>query len=518
MQCEPGAVLALRLHELLITSADSTHVVDLFRSRFDGDSDGLVSPEEWHCGLLALGLDCTREEADETFALTDPDRSGTLDFDELQRFLMKTVYDRVSSSLHGGTQIADPLEKLAEAALFLAVPASNTTLESSPEAAKSPPGRNTQAPKQIAAAFAPGSPRTNKPPLVWKSVGLAARLAIASRRGNPTPRRIHATVGREVAYQEAIEAGKGLKLGVGAPAVGTGNSGGAEILLHMLGSRVGPSSPPMSPPKTPSTPTCGRTPSSPTRGRTPSSLTRTSDRHARGQSSSSGVAARNVALRANEPLGRGALLRAGLIRENQPRECVGKNWSERLAHYGGLTKHGVLVLCWSMDEAALWAQSTERKQEVAQVARGKMYLLLEGHVCWYNPEDKCATVKNGFGHVLMPDGEIYTGLLRDGAFHGHGHSKLLDGTSYEGGFEYGLKHGRGTTRFTDGLVFVGEYKEDKRHGPGRVFAPKKFPCAPDGSVYDVQPAATNLINPTTDPQLFSLVCDGWWEEGVFRGS
>ena len=198
------------------------------------------------------------------------------------------------------------------------------------------------------------------------------------------------------------------------------------------------------------------------------------------------------------PFGSGSLLRAGLIHEQQPKECSTKmGWARRLAHIASMTRHGVLIMAGSAREARRWAFSTASQLEVSQVPEGRLFVLISGHICAYSEGEILSTTSDGRGHVLTPEGEVYEGQLRGGKFHGQGKSNLSDGSLYEGGYSNGLKHGRGKTTFPDGLLFVGEYALGQRHGPGRLFTPRDSAFA----------------GPTRESHY--LVCDGFWEKGRF---
>ena len=400
LRLQPGADLALRLHELHAIR-DATR--DNTLASLIGDSSETLTPSTWHQRLLKLGLHSSREEADHFFQLADPHRIGALSVYELQGVVSQIIAP-ISKSLHQ-SRFIDPLEHLARRALFLALPTEALSLAEATNAA---------------------SPRASH------------RSTVHSRL--PSKRVV---VGDKVArsLQAALEVSVGVRIGAGAT-------------LAQLTASSAPGVPtPLQPDLRP-------------------------DENA-------------------PPLGVSRLLRAGLILEMRPRETAGSRWPGRLAYYSGLTSHGVLVLAGSLDEASRWVRSAARQREVAELAAGRLYVLIAGHVCALSPAEPCATAAEGFGHVLNADGCTYVGGLQDGLYHGRGKLILADGcTTYEGDFRRGQKHGRGRTTFADGIVFVGEYVEGRRHGPGRLYAPTTKPSAP--------PA------PTSETHL-SLVMDGFWD-------
>ena len=75
-----GAKVVARLRDAL--SALGTRVIDVFK-QWDANSDGVVSREEFHMAMPLLGLKATYPEIEQLFNLFDPDRSGTIDYREL---------------------------------------------------------------------------------------------------------------------------------------------------------------------------------------------------------------------------------------------------------------------------------------------------------------------------------------------------------------------------------------------------------------------------------------------------
>ena len=214
------------------------------------------------------------------------------------------------------------------------------------------------------------------------------------------------------------------------------------------------------------------------------------------------------------PLGEGSLLDAGLIRQHQPRECEGAGWPRRIAKYGAMTRFGVLVMAGTAAEARAWAQSLASQLEVEplRTGGGGVYVLFEGHVIAHLPDERCATVDDGHGHVLTAEGEVYCGALRLGLYHGAGACSYVGGETFEGTFVDGLKQGRGTVTSPDGYTFIGEYRDGQRHGPGRIFlAQEEAGARANGQGHGplragAAPAAAR-----------ECVCDGYWEAGRFVG-
>ena len=81
-----GGKVVVRLRDALAKLG--TRVIDLFK-QWDADSDGVVSRDEFHKAMPLLGLRATYSEIDKLFNLFDPDRSGTIDYRELNAQLRK---------------------------------------------------------------------------------------------------------------------------------------------------------------------------------------------------------------------------------------------------------------------------------------------------------------------------------------------------------------------------------------------------------------------------------------------
>ena len=68
----------------------SSRVVDLFRM-WDEDRSGTVDKGEFHKAVRALGFDVQREDTDAVFESLDDDKSGNLEYKELNEMLRKGV-------------------------------------------------------------------------------------------------------------------------------------------------------------------------------------------------------------------------------------------------------------------------------------------------------------------------------------------------------------------------------------------------------------------------------------------
>ena len=68
--------------------------------------------------------------------------------------------------------------------------------------------------------------------------------------------------------------------------------------------------------------------------------------------------------------------------------------------------------------------------------------------------------------LLMDDGTLYIGQIRDSLFNGQGTYVYLDGTIYEGTWKDGLWDGQGTLRYPDGDVYTGQFKQHVKEGHG----------------------------------------------------
>ena len=75
-----GASVVARLREAL--ARVGTRVVDVFK-QWDYNGDGQISREEFNMAMPLLGVRASPAELEQLFAIFDPDRSGTVDYREL---------------------------------------------------------------------------------------------------------------------------------------------------------------------------------------------------------------------------------------------------------------------------------------------------------------------------------------------------------------------------------------------------------------------------------------------------
>ena len=68
--------------------------------------------------------------------------------------------------------------------------------------------------------------------------------------------------------------------------------------------------------------------------------------------------------------------------------------------------------------------------------------------------------------LLLDDGTLYIGQIRDSLFNGQGQCIYTDGTIYEGSWKDGLWDGQGTLRYPDGDIYTGHFKEHEKDGEG----------------------------------------------------
>lgn len=71
--------------------------------------------------------------------------------------------------------------------------------------------------------------------------------------------------------------------------------------------------------------------------------------------------------------------------------------------------------------------------------------------------------------LLLDDGSLYRGQIRDSLFNGKGTCVYPDGTMYEGEWKDGLWDGEGAVRYPDGDVYVGEFRKHVKEGRGTYF-------------------------------------------------
>lgn len=99
---------------------------------------------------------------------------------------------------------------------------------------------------------------------------------------------------------------------------------------------------------------------------------------------------------------------------------------------------------------------------VAQIAPDNGYgsiMLADGSV--YSGEIKDSKA-NGFGTVKSKDA-IYTGAVKNGKPNGFGQTVTNDGAIYDGEHVNGEFHGRGKLTLSDGSYFIGMMRNNKVH-------------------------------------------------------
>lgn len=84
---------------------------------------------------------------------------------------------------------------------------------------------------------------------------------------------------------------------------------------------------------------------------------------------------------------------------------------------------------------------------------------------------------NGKGTCIYPDGTVYDGEWKDGLWEGNGTLVYPDGDIYKGAFHEHRKEGLGTYIYGSGARYDGEWKDDHFNGNGKLLFE-------DGGVYD----------------------------------
>lgn len=83
---DPNMPVVDQLRKALAES--NTRVLDLFRE-WDGDNDGRISKKDFRVGFTKMAPDFPKDVVDATFDSFDPDGSGEIEFNELDKFLRK---------------------------------------------------------------------------------------------------------------------------------------------------------------------------------------------------------------------------------------------------------------------------------------------------------------------------------------------------------------------------------------------------------------------------------------------
>ena len=84
---------------------------------------------------------------------------------------------------------------------------------------------------------------------------------------------------------------------------------------------------------------------------------------------------------------------------------------------------------------------------------------------------------NGQGTCIYPDGTVYDGEWKDGLWDGNGTLVYPDGDIYKGAFHEHRKEGLGTYIYSSGARYDGEWKDDRFNGKGKLLYE-------DGGLYD----------------------------------
>ena len=84
---------------------------------------------------------------------------------------------------------------------------------------------------------------------------------------------------------------------------------------------------------------------------------------------------------------------------------------------------------------------------------------------------------NGRGMCIYTDGTVYEGEWKDGLWDGQGTIVYPDGDIYKGSFSKHVKQGKGTYLYASGARYDGEWKNDRFNGKGKLLFE-------DGGTYD----------------------------------
>ena len=79
------------------------------------------------------------------------------------------------------------------------------------------------------------------------------------------------------------------------------------------------------------------------------------------------------------------------------------------------------------------------------------------------------SLSNGYGRCIYADGTIYEGDWKDGMWYGQGVVVYPDGDIYKGEFLNHIKEGKGTYYYGSGARYEGEWKNDMFNGSGKLF-------------------------------------------------
>ena len=82
-------------------SKKGVRVIELFR-QWDDDGTGKIEKAEFRRGMKELGLTVSVKQLDELFDMWDPDKSGVLTIDELQKLLRRGTTVELDAALKDG--------------------------------------------------------------------------------------------------------------------------------------------------------------------------------------------------------------------------------------------------------------------------------------------------------------------------------------------------------------------------------------------------------------------------------
>lgn len=75
--------------------------------------------------------------------------------------------------------------------------------------------------------------------------------------------------------------------------------------------------------------------------------------------------------------------------------------------------------------------------------------------------------ENGYGSMILADGSVYSGEIKDSQASGFGTVKSKDAV-YNGAVKNGKPHGFGQTVTSDGAIYDGEHVNGEFHGRGKL--------------------------------------------------
>lgn len=81
---------------------------------------------------------------------------------------------------------------------------------------------------------------------------------------------------------------------------------------------------------------------------------------------------------------------------------------------------------------------------------------------------------NGKGTLVYPDGDIYKGSFVNHVKQGRGTYVYKSGARYDGEWKNDMFNGNGTLRFEDGGIYDGAWKDDMKHGYGKLYSSTGF--------------------------------------------